>query len=278
MVSYHGYRLHADYHTHTLHSHGTGTVADNARAAAAAGLTEVAITDHGPALASGAGLRQPGAIEHVRRYVSLANQAQPEVNVLQGVEANVMAADGRLDLPDRVLRRLDIALAGLHPGAGYSGLWGTLWGYLHAAVLPRLSRRAAARQVEDSTKALCETAWRRPVDVIVHPGMSFAVNAADLARAAAKTGVALEINASHGDLDIAACRQAARHGPYFAINSDAHRPADVGDLAFGAHIARSAGVPPEQIVNTGLVGRRSGRAGGGWGGAGWLGRRTPAGS
>ena len=36
-----------DYHTHTTYSHGKGSVADNARAAAAVGLKEIAITDHG---------------------------------------------------------------------------------------------------------------------------------------------------------------------------------------------------------------------------------------
>jgi len=261
-----GYDLQADYHTHTIHSHGRGTVADNARAAAIAGLDEVAITDHGPALASGAGLRAPGAIEHVREMVTEANRLPGGVRVLQGVEANVMDADGRLDLPDEVLRRLDIVLAGIHPAAGYDGLWGTVRGFLMATMLPVLSPRAGRRQRVDATKSLAEAARRHPVDIIVHPGLRQAVDVEDLARAACRTGAALEINSTHGHLSAAACRIAAKAGCYFAINSDAHRPADVGNLAYGARLARQAKIPADRIVNTGLAGPRPAKAGAGWGG------------
>ena len=40
-------KLFADYHTHTIYSHGTGTIIDNVMIARKKGLKEIAITDHG---------------------------------------------------------------------------------------------------------------------------------------------------------------------------------------------------------------------------------------
>lgn len=40
--------LYGDYHTHTIYSHGSGTIEDNVKAAINKGLKEIAICDHGP--------------------------------------------------------------------------------------------------------------------------------------------------------------------------------------------------------------------------------------
>lgn len=252
MTNYHGYHLIADYHTHTIHSHGTGTVAENAHAAAMSGLCEVAVTDHGPALAAGLGLREPGAVEHVRLMVEEANLDQDEVHVLQGVEANVMNRRGALDLPDKVLKNMDIVLAGFHPASRgtITGEIGALW---RSHVVPRISRRLAEQQRIENTKSLSECALRHPVDIIVHPGLRVAVEPLELARTAAKTGTALEINSAHGYLTVETARAAARAGCYFAINSDAHSPSRVGDLEAGARTASQAKIPADRILNTGLV-------------------------
>ncbi len=36
-----------DYHTHTIYSHGWGTIEDNVKVAVKKGLKQIAITDHG---------------------------------------------------------------------------------------------------------------------------------------------------------------------------------------------------------------------------------------
>ncbi|HHW71449.1 MAG TPA: PHP domain-containing protein, partial [Clostridiales bacterium] len=41
------YDIIADLHTHTLYSHGKGTILSNVEAARGKGLKKIAITDHG---------------------------------------------------------------------------------------------------------------------------------------------------------------------------------------------------------------------------------------
>ena len=64
--------LTGDYHTHTVYSHGKGTVLENALRAKEIGLQEIAITDHGfEQLAFG--------LRH-RRYRSLSGTAARRAN------------------------------------------------------------------------------------------------------------------------------------------------------------------------------------------------------
>ncbi len=41
-------KLYGDYHTHTIYSHGSGTIRDNVEEALRKGLKEIGICDHGP--------------------------------------------------------------------------------------------------------------------------------------------------------------------------------------------------------------------------------------
>jgi DNA polymerase (family X) len=69
--------------------------------------------------------------------------------------------------------------------------------------------------------------------------------------ACARTGTALEINASPDRMDlppehIAAARAA---GVRFAIDTDAHSLVDLTNLRFGGAAARSGGLTPADVIN-----------------------------
>ena len=77
----------ADYHTHTIYSHGTGTVLENAMVAKEKGLKEIAITDHGFSHMY-FGLKRE-KLADLRRDIDEATQ-KTGVKVYLGVEANLM--------------------------------------------------------------------------------------------------------------------------------------------------------------------------------------------
>ena len=88
-----GVRLVADLHVHTLASgHAYSTVTEIIDAAAQKGLEAIALTDHGPAMPGG-----PHRYHFGNLFV--LPDKDKGVEVLRGVEANIVDSDGTLDLP-----------------------------------------------------------------------------------------------------------------------------------------------------------------------------------
>lgn len=248
----------ADYHTHTIHSHGKGTVADNALAARSVGLAAVGISDHGPANMFGVGVQGPATFDKIIDEARRWERAHGGLRVLVGVEANVISLDGRLDVPTDVLERLDYVMAGLHVPVKPASFHDA-WQMAYANVVGRVSRRWAARARKLNTQALVQAVLNNPIDVITHPGWRLSIDTPALARVCAARGTALEINTSHIHTDVPYIQAAAAEGVTFAIGSDAHEPGRVGDLASGIELARRAGLTERQVVNArGYSGRRPG--------------------
>ena len=105
-----------DIHTHSLASgHGSrDNITDMARAAAAASLDILGISDHGPAT--------PGAGSNSYfRNLRLADRRLFGVTLLYGVELNILNENGDVDLDDKLIETLDYALVSMHPDTFRSG-------------------------------------------------------------------------------------------------------------------------------------------------------------
>lgn len=248
------FEVFADYHTHTLHSHGKGTVEENILAAKARGLEEVAITDHGPAALPWIRANLDDFLE-IKKEVRDHSQDIGGIRALVGVECNVISSDGRLDVPRQILQQMDVVLAGLHPIAP-PRTFRDRWKMYGQNFLGRYSRRMARKARTDNTKAVVEAVHSYEIDIITHPGYQLAINTAELARACAKRGTAMEINAGHDHMTVEYCRVAAREGVKFALSSDAHRPGEVGKLDHAVALAVQAGLSADQIINARPLGAR----------------------
>ena len=94
-------RLIADTHTHTLASnHAYSTVMENIVAAREQGLLYMAMTEHGP--------KMPDA-PHIWHCVNQweVPSLYKGLNILHGIEVDVMDEDGTLDIDNRVLAGLE---------------------------------------------------------------------------------------------------------------------------------------------------------------------------
>ena len=71
-----------------------------------------------------------------------------------------------------------------------------------------------------------------------------------VAKTCAKVGTYMEINTSHDHITADYLKIAFEAGARFVIDSDAHSPDRVGDVAKGLLLAKSAGIPTSAIQNT----------------------------
>jgi putative hydrolase len=248
-------RIFADYHTHTVHSHGRGTVEENALAALECGLRELAITDHGPAHI-GIGIPELGTLGLIRAETRQYTRQLPGLSVLAGVEANIVDVDGTLDVPAADLRKLDIVLAGLHWQVWPRSLAAA--GMFLGNLVWRGGGGAAGRRLRNlNTKAAVDAVRRHDIDIFTHPGLRANLDTAELARACAARATAMEVSAAHAFMTPEYVCTCLRAGADLVLSSDAHRPERVGDVAAAVRLVEAAGAPPERILNAACGDRES---------------------
>ena len=113
-------KIFADYHTHTVYSHGKGTIRENVESAIKKGLKEIAITDHGPRhMTFGV---SKDKIKKMRKEIDQLNEEYDNIKILMGLECNIISYDGSIDVDDEILEQLDILLVGFHMGARFKTL------------------------------------------------------------------------------------------------------------------------------------------------------------
>ena len=223
--------LRGDLHSHTNVTDGKEDLETMARAARAAGLEYLAVTDHSQALAMANGLDERRALEHAARIRAL-NTRLDGIHLLAGIECDIRS-DGTLDLAHDCLAQLDFVVASVHSGFGLE-----------------------PSAMTDRLLAAISCPW---VDVIGHPTgrlllrrepLRFDVDA--VLAAAAGCGIALEINCQVDRLDLSdtVARAARDRGIPLVISSDAHTIAEFDTLAWGIGVARRAWLSPGDVLNT----------------------------
>ena len=222
--------LKGDLHLHTTASDGHNSVKEMALAAKAVGLTYVAITEHSRRLTVARGL-DPGRVLKQIDEIDRLNGKLPGITILKGIEVDILE-DGSLDLPDSVLKRLDIVVGAVHS----------------AFNLPR------GKQTERILRAM----ESRYFTVLAHPSGRLLgereacdVDMLKIMRAAKRRGCFLELNAQPDRLDLndVHCQMARDEGVLVAVNSDAHGTHDFAHLRYGIGQARRGWLGPKDVLN-----------------------------
>ena len=216
---------------HTTASDGQDSIEEMVTAARARGLQYIAITDHSKRVSMARGL-DGERLRRQWREVDLVNDRHGDIEVLKGIECDILEAGG-MDLPDDVLAEADWVIASVHYG-----------------------QRQSRQQITERILGALENPH---VDMLAHPTGRL-INRRDpyeldldaVLAAAVRYGKLLELNANPArlDLDDLACAAARRLGIPIVINTDAHSTAGMDVMQYGVLQARRGGLTPADVANT----------------------------
>lgn len=238
-----------DYHVHSKYSGDCQNEIEGiVREAIEIGLTEIAITDHGPKH-SFYGINKSDYPE-IRSVIDGLNVKYPEINILLGLECNILTSNGgKLDISDEMLEINDIIIAGYHFG---SDMRKDTW--LHAMnFLSKFSKIIYKKASKKNTDIIVKAMLENDIDILTHPGAKGPIDIEKIAMTAEKTNTILEINNGHGHLTVEDIRIAMKYDVKFATNSDAHKLERIGRVPNSLDRAREAGLSKSRIIN--IVGR-----------------------
>jgi histidinol phosphatase-like PHP family hydrolase len=226
--------LRGDLHTHTDLTDGIVSLEGMIAAAEARGYEYYAVTDHAPNLVM---QRMTDEKMLAQREQLRALAGTTAMTLLHGTELNI-AADGSVDWDEDFLSGFDLAVASVHSSFEQD----------RATMTKRFITAAENPRVNIIGHPLTRKVGRRP---------PVEVDLDALYAACARTGTALEINASPDRMDlppqyIAAARQA---GVKFAIDTDAHSLKDLANMRYGVAAARFGGLTTEDVINAWPLGR-----------------------
>lgn len=220
-----------DVHCHTVASgHAYSTLTENINHAAETGLKLIAVTDHSP--------KMPGSTSLF--YFLNLKILPSEINgveLLKGVELNILDAEGTVDLSDKIIKDLDIAIASLH--------------------MPCIKPKS----IEENTAALVNAARNPLINIIGHPGdPRYPFDIKELVTEAKNNNTVLEINNSSltpngsrqggESIILEIIKECKRQNHPIIIGSDAHYHKDIGNFKLVQPLIDEVKMPPELILNT----------------------------
>lgn len=231
-----------DYHTHTIYSHGKGTILENAFEAKRVGLKELAITDHGFGHLFFAVKRDK--LDEMREKINEA-EAETGLKILLGLEANFVSTKGDVDINEKDLSKLDILLVGHHRFVKSS----FKDKFIHFLPNMIFGKKAPKCVVKRNTETILKAMEKYPIDIITHLTYQMPLDIRKIAKKAKETKTYIELNTTKLCLTKKELDILIEEKVDFIINSDAHTPKKVGKVQPALEFAKRFNIPKARIAN-----------------------------
>jgi DNA polymerase (family 10) len=223
--------LKGDLHTHSNWTDGHSSIEEMAKKGLALGYEYIAMCDHSPTIGITNGLDEKKLEKH-NEEIDKLNKRFKNFRVLKGIEVDIRS-DGKLDLPDSVLEKLEVVVGAVHTKFTLSK--------------------------EEMTKRIIKAIEDPNVDIIAHPTgrligkrEPYEVDMDKIIDAAYVNKKVLELNAYPDRLDLndLDARKAKNKGIKVAINTDAHRDEHLNLIFYGIATAKRGWLEPSDVINT----------------------------
>ena len=166
------------------------------------------------------------------KKIDRLNENLEGIILLKGIEVDILK-DGSLDLPDEILKELDLTVCSVHYNRNLS----------------------QTKQTERIIRAMDNPYFNilaHPTGRLINERQPYEVDLEKIMEAARDRGCFLEINAHPDRLDLSSryCKLAKEIGLKIVISTDAHSIADLDFMRFGVYQARRGWLKAEDVLNT----------------------------
>lgn len=220
-----------DLHVHSIYSDGTARLEELAVEGIKLGYSYLAVCDHAQRLRVARGMT-PQEVEKRLKEIEKVNQRYPEIKLLNGVELNI-ENDGTVDYPLELLATFDLVSASVH------------WGF--GQTREEITYRTLKAIENPYINIVCH-----PTGRIINKRPAFEIDLPRVFKLAAETGTFLELNSYPDRLDLkdehllVAMRD---YGCKFAIGTDAHGLAHLGNIRYGVATAQRGWLEKKDVLN-----------------------------
>jgi DNA polymerase (family 10) len=223
--------IRGDLHAHTKETDGRHSLEQMVEAARDRGYQYVAITDHSKRLSMTHGFDERRLAKR-NEEIDRLNEKLKGFVVLKSIEVDILT-DGTLDLPDSILKELDLTVCSIHSKFN----------------LPR------EKQMDRIIRAMDNpyfNIFAHPSGRLINEREPYDIDIETLMKSAKDRGCVMEVNAHPDRLDLTDtdCKLAKEMGVKIVISTDAHSMGDIALMRFGVWQARRGWLEKEDVLNT----------------------------
>ncbi len=219
-----------DLHIHSNYTDGKASIEDMALKAFKKGYEYIAITDHSKHLSVANGLDEKRILKEWEEIDKLNEKLN--IRILKGIECDILE-DGSLDLPNSVLKELDVVLGAVH-------------------FKFNLSKKEQTKRVIKAIKNPYLNIIAHPTGRVIGHRNAYLIDMDEIFKVCKEEGVFLEINSQPERLDLndILIKTAKEIGCKFSISTDSHDIDSLDFMEYGVNQARRGWAEKEDVINT----------------------------